>query len=317
MSIEERIGGCLFGLAIGDALGVPVEFSERRSLKLNPVIDMRGYGVWDQPPGTWSDDSSLAFCLAECLCEGYDLENIGKSFIKWRLNGYWGAHHKVFDIGNTTRISIDRLISGEHPIYSGDEEVESNGNGSLMRIVPASIYFHELTNHDLLDRVQEISGITHRHFRSVFSCFIFSKVVQQIIAGVDKIESYTNAIKEVNDFIRTQEFDQSEIHFFNRILDGSLPKLKEDSIGSSGYVLHTLEASLWCFLNANSYESTVLKAVNLGGDTDTTACVAGALAGLYHGLDEIPSKWRSAVARHEDIRLLAIKFGAALSPPTQ
>jgi len=312
MNIKERVEGCFLGLAVGDALGVPVEFSNRRSLKLDPVVDMRGYGAWHQPPGTWSDDSSLAFCTAESLSNGYNLEDIGKLFIRWKQDGYWGAHHKVFDIGNTTRSAIDRLAKGEHPLYSGEFDEESNGNGSLMRIAPASIFFRQTSDEELIERMRETSGITHRHFRSVFSCFIFSKVVQHIIAGETKVEAYGNAIEQVTEYLRTQKFNPDELDLFKRVLDRSLVKATEDSILSSGYVLHTLEASLWCFLNSDSYNSAVLKAVNLGGDTDTTACVTGGLAGLYYGAEEIPSNWQSSIARAEDIRSLASKFAAAI-----
>jgi ADP-ribosylglycohydrolase len=140
----------------------------------------------------------------------------------------------------------------------------------------------------------------------VFSCFIFSKVVQKIIEGEDKITSYKKAIKEINDF-------KEAPRVFNRILDGSLPNLKEETIGTSGYVLHTLEASLWCFLNTTTYETAVLTAVNLGEDTDTTACVTGALAGLYYGPGEIRDHWKTTIARGEDIRLLAGNFAASIS----
>jgi ADP-ribosyl-[dinitrogen reductase] hydrolase len=311
MTIGKRIEGCFLGLAVGDALGVPVEFSNRKSLKLNPVIDMRGYGAWHQPPGTWSDDSSLAFCTAESLSNGYNLEEMGKLFMRWKQEGYWGAHHNVFDIGNTTRSAIDRIVRGEHPLYSGDFDEESNGNGSLMRIAPASIYFYQSGNEQLIERMREVSGITHRHFRSVLSCFIFSKIVQRIMDGEAKANAFGKAIKEINEYLRTQEFNPDELDLFKRILDGSLANAEEDSIRSSGYVLHTLEASLWCFMNSDTYQQAVLKAVNLGGDTDTTACVTGALAGLYYGEEEIPSSWKTSIARVADIRSLATKFAAA------
>jgi len=312
MTMKERVEGCFIGLAVGDALGVPVEFSSRKSLKLDPVTDLRGYGAWHQPPGTWSDDSSLAFCTAGSLCNGYNLEDIGKLFIRWKQDGYWGAHHKIFDIGNTTRSAIDRLIRGEHAMYSGELDIESNGNGSLMRIAPVSIFFYRSGNEDLIERMRETSGITHRHFRSVFSCFIFSKIVQHIIAGEPRVDAYAKAMEETSEYLRTQNFNPDELDLFKRVLDRSLMNATEDSISSSGYVLHTLEASLWCFLNSDSYEQAVLKAVNLGGDTDTTACVAGALAGLYYGAGSIRENWKDGIARVEDIRSLATKFAAAI-----
>ncbi|NBP70650.1 MAG: ADP-ribosylglycohydrolase family protein [Cytophagia bacterium] len=307
-----NIESCFLGLAIGDALGVPVEFRNRNILRNNPITTMTGYGCWDQPAGTWSDDSSLAFCTAESLVEGYDLHDMGKRFVRWRLEGYWGAHGKVFDIGGTTRVALDRIVNGEDPLYSGEFEEESNGNGSLMRIIPASLYFHNSSNQYLMERMREISGVTHRHFRSVFSCFIFSKFVAHLFLGLDKIDAFLNAIDEIKGYIATENFNAKELDLFNRVLSGQLPDLPEEKIYSSGYVLHTLEASIWCFLNSGSFKEAVLKAVNLGGDTDTTACVTGALAGLYYGKGAIPSEWIDVLARKEDIILLAGNFQKSL-----
>jgi ADP-ribosyl-[dinitrogen reductase] hydrolase len=303
-----NIEGCFLGLAIGDALGVPVEFSNRRALKSNPVTTMVGYGTWHQPPGTWSDDSSLTFCLAESLANGYNIDDIGERFVKWMKQGYWGAHNAVFDIGGTTRIALQRVAEGENPLYSGELAEDSNGNGSLMRIAPAALYFHSEKNDVLLEKMREISGITHRHFRSVFSCFIFSKLISRILAGEDKIKAYHAANHEINDFIKSQNFYGSEVDRFRKILGGTIMVEEENAIYSTGYVLHTLEASIWSFLTTNSYREAVLKSVNLGEDTDTTACVTGALAGLYYGEAEIPVEWKNQLARKNDIITLARNF---------
>jgi ADP-ribosyl-[dinitrogen reductase] hydrolase len=304
----ENIESCFLGLAIGDALGVPVEFRNRNILKTNPVTKMTGYGAWNQPPGTWSDDSSMAFCLAESLTKGYDIHDIGKSFVRWMKEGYWGAHGKVFDIGGTTRIALQRVFEGEDPLYSGEFEEDSNGNGSLMRIMPSSLYFFEADNDILLERMREISGITHRHFRSVLSCFIFSKIALNVFRGYEKLEAYKNAIDDIKIFVSAKNYNPDEVILFERILSGSLVKESEEKIYSTGYVLHTLESAIWCFVNSNSYSEAVLKAVNLGGDTDTTACVTGALAGLYYGIDGIPDDWKATIEKREDIILLAKDF---------
>jgi len=304
----ENIEGCFLGLAIGDALGVPVEFASRPSLKHDPVRTMMGYGTWSQPAGTWSDDSSLTFCLAESLIGGYDIHAIGQSFLRWMKEGHWGAHHKVFDIGGTTRVSIQRLSEGESPLYSGEFEEDSNGNGSLMRIVPASLYFSQEENHTLWNKIQEVSGITHRHFRSVFSCFVFSKLVSAILQGHDKRKAYDLARQDASRYADEIGINPDERKLFERTLNGSLIGDPQEKIYSTGYVLHTLEAAIWCFLNTGSYHDAVLRAVNLGGDTDTTGCVTGALAGLYYGSSEIPDVWKSVIARRDDIITLAKDF---------
>jgi ADP-ribosylglycohydrolase len=299
-------------LAVGDALGVPVEFMDRSALSQHPVTDMRGHGTWNQPPGTWSDDSSLSFCLAESLVNGYDPVDIGAKFVSWHSSGYWGAHDKLFDIGVTTRTALGRIANGTNPIEAGDTGEQSNGNGSLMRIAPASLYFSHETDDILYEQIKEVSSMTHGHFRSILSCFIFSKFLIALFRGEDKHAAYQNTISATNDLIKRNHFDEFELMPFQWVLSGKLNEMKADNISSSGYVIHTLEASLWCFLTTDSYSEAVLKAVNLGGDTDTTGCVTGALAGVYYGKDAIPESWLEVLARKEDIIKLSKTFAAAL-----
>src|SRR5678815_1956721 len=168
----DRIKSVFFGLVVGDALGVPVEFTSREQLRMDPVKEMIGYGTWNQPPGTWSDDSSLSFCLAESLTEGYNLNTVAQNFIAWLKQGYWGAHHKVFDVGNATDASIRRLMQGVTPELAGGMHESDNGNGSLMRILPLLFYVKDLPVEERYAKVKELSSVTHAHFRSVYACFI-------------------------------------------------------------------------------------------------------------------------------------------------
>lgn len=306
---EKQIYSALFGVAVGDALGVPVEFSDRDHLRKNPVSDFLGYMCWNQPPGTWSDDSSLTFCLAESLCNGYDLNDIAQNFVKWYSNGYWGAHHEVFDIGGSTKYSIRRLINGESPYYSGNMMESDNGNGSLMRILPILFYLtKEADLNQIYKTIKEVSSITHAHFRSVFACFIYIIYALELIKGYDKNLAYTNMQNIVLGYIKDKDFNNDEIKLFDRVLKNNIGKYKEIEILSSGYVLHSLEASFWCLMNENSYQKTVLKAVNLGGDTDTTAAIVGGLAGLLYGFESIPQKWINQLARKDDILDLCEKL---------
>lgn len=305
---REHIEGCFVGFAVADALGVPVEFNDRNYLDRHPVTTMTGFGRWHQPAGTWSDDSSMAFCTAESFLEGYDLQLMGELFVRWMKKGYWGAHHTCFDVGNTTAIALNRIADGKDVLHSGESQSEANGNGSLMRIAPASIYFYNNDSTALMERMREVSGITHAHFRSVFACFIFSKFVKTIMQGEAKEQAYRLAMQEVQEYAATQNFNSAELNLFERTLSGSLLHEPVDKIHSSGYVLHTLEASIWCFMNFDTYSEAVLKAVNLGGDTDTTACVTGALAGLYYGTSGIPKNWKDAIARKNDVITLAKDF---------
>ena len=301
----DKIKGVLFGLAVGDALGVPVEFKGREYLQAFPIKGVTGYGSWNQSPGTWSDDSSLAFCLAEGLTNGYDLDSIAQNFINWMQHGFWGAHHKVFDIGGATRFAIGRLTKGTSPLLSGGMLDDDNGNGSLMRIIPLLFYVKDLPINERYEKVKEISSITHAHFRSVFSCFIYLEFSLQILNGNTVDAAYSNMQQLVKAFADKTEFNQKELKLFTRILDANIKEIQEDAIYSSGYVLHTLEASIWCLLNTESYADAVLKAVNLGGDTDTTGCVTGGIAGLLYGYEEILQVWINEIARKEDIDDLA------------
>lgn len=303
--MENSVKAGIFGVCVGDALGVPVEFKNRETLKSFPVTDMQEFGSWNQPKGTWSDDSSLTLCLAESLTKAYDLEKIGESFVKWVKYGHWTAHGRLFDIGGTTRHSIARLIKGESARFSGNIFEEDNGNGSLMRILPLAFYLKDEEDIETLYRtVKEVSSITHGHFRSVFACFVYVVFAVELIKGKNKKEAYTHTQKVALDFSENQGFNPKEIRLFDRILKNDMSKYPEVEISSGGYVLHSLEASLWCFLNSESYSEAVLKAVNLGKDTDTTGAITGGLAGIYYGFEAIPEEWVEVLARKEDIEML-------------
>jgi ADP-ribosylglycohydrolase len=303
------IKSALFGLSVADALGVPVEFKSRAYLKSNPVTNMFGFGSHNQPIGTWSDDSSLAFCLADSLCNGYDLKDIAHKFLQWRNEEIWTPHGKIFDIGIATNEAINRIESGQTPSSCGGFEEKDNGNGSLMRIMP--LVFH-LQNETDLEKIFEItkavSSITHAHFRSVLACFIYIVYILEILKGLDKLVAYQNTQTIINRFCTNKNFKNQEIKLFARILEADISELNESEIFSTGYVIHTLEASFWCFLNANSYSETVLKAINLGDDTDTTACVAGGIAGIYFGLENIPKSWMENLVKSNEINALAEKL---------
>lgn len=307
-----KIKGALIGLAVGDALGVPVEFQTRAYLKRCPVKGITGYGSWNQPPGTWSDDSSLAFCLAESLTKGYDLDDIAQNFINWKEHGYWGAHNKIFDIGGATQHAIERLIKKTSPLLSGGMMQDDNGNGSLMRIMPLLFSVKDLTIDQRYRRIKEVSSITHAHFRSVFACFIYIELALQLLQNNTAEIAYNNMKQIVNAFAKVNAFGLTEIQLFDKILHSDIKKVNEEEINSGGYVIHTLEASLWCLLNADNYADTVLNAVNLGGDTDTTACVTGGLAGLLYGYDEIPKVWISEVVSIDDINNLCERLNEGI-----
>ncbi|WP_445711334.1 ADP-ribosylglycohydrolase family protein [Flavobacterium sp.] len=312
-----KIHSALFGVAVGDALGVPVEFKSREYFKNNPVISMQEFGTHHQPKGTWSDDSSLTFCLADSLCKGYDINDIANNFVLWRQEQLWTPHGRVFDIGIATNFAIHSIESGTKPLLAGGTSERDNGNGSLMRILPLLFYVKDFNITKRFDTVKEVSSITHAHIRSVIACFIYIEYALFLSEGKNKEEAFERMKEKVTDFLTNNPIcSQAEIDKFHRVLENQvgdyeivkLAELKEKEISSSGYVLSSLEASLWCLLNSNTYEETVLKAVNLGGDTDTTAAIAGGLAGLLYGYENIPQEWINVLARKDDITKLCDKM---------
>jgi ADP-ribosylglycohydrolase len=295
----------LFGVAIGDAVGVPVEFIPRPILKLTPVTDMIGYGTYKLPPGTFSDDSSLTFCLAEALTIYFDLNLIGQLFIKWLYANYWTATETVFDVGPTTCKSINRLVQGINPLLSGNYLLDSNGNGSLMRISPLVFYLLNKPINKRYEITKQVSSITHGHIHSIISCFYYLEFMKQLVEGKDKFEIYKNLQLEITDYLNFISINPYEIAVFDRLFKKNIYELPEGEISSKGYVLDTLEASIWCLLTTDNYKDAILKAVNLGEDTDTTGAVTGGLAGLLYGYDIIPENWINTIARKNDINDLA------------
>jgi len=311
MDKQKMVGG-LLGVAVGDALGVPVEFNSRSRLKADPVTGMTAFGTHHQPEGTWSDDSSLTFCLAESLCRGYDLRDIARRFVRWLDEAYWTPHGETFDIGNTTSQAISRLRSGVDPVEAGGRGERDNGNGSLMRILPVAFHFAASGTEEMLKATHEISCVTHAHPRSQMACGLYNLMVVELLGGASPFEACHRAIESALQAYSDSPFSEELLHF-ERVLNGRIHEEPEDVIRSSGYVVHTLEASIWTFLRASSFAEAVLTAVNLGEDTDTTGAVTGGLAGVYYGLEAIPKHWIDALARLPDIVALGERLYSEIS----
>jgi ADP-ribosylglycohydrolase len=301
------VQAAILGLCVGDALGVPVEFRSREALQLNPVTVMLGYGSHSQPIGTWSDDSSLTFCLMESLieCKDINLFDIAGKFTEWLWRGYWTPHGKVFDVGAATARAIER-VNDEfiRPDLAGGKDEYSNGNGSLMRILPLAFYLFDKPLDARVRTVTEVSSITHGHRTSIISCMIYVEVAICLLQGI----SLPEALLRVGKTMGQLNFPSRDLIRFNRIFSRDFSSLSIEEIHSSGYVVHTLEASIWSLLTSESYDEAVLKAVNLGEDTDTTGAVTGGLAGIQYGVGQIPADWIEQLARLDDVMELCSKF---------
>lgn len=300
-----KIKAVMLGHAVGDALGVPVEFSSREELDNAPVTDMEGFGTYPYPAGTWSDDTSMSLAALDVLKSGeIQWGEIMLNFVKWFQYDEYTATGETFDVGNTCAKAITKYItSGLKPAECGETDGRSNGNGSLMRIHPFVLYA-TLTllkgseeGHWLwLACIEKASSLTHAHARSVMGCYIYGYCLSFLLKESTK-ESLVAGIK----FAEGELDYLPEFKHYKRIFDKNFADLKREEIKSTGYVVDTLEAALWCLLNTNSYEECVLTAVNLGNDTDTVAAVAGSLAGALYGYDSIPEKWLNTLKKREYI----------------
>lgn len=274
------------GHAVGDALGVPVEFCDREFLEDHPVTDMTGFGTYKVPAGAWSDDTSMSLCALESLSKGVvNYDEIMQNFGKWYFNADFTATDEVFDIGNTCYIAIKNYSSGHKATKCGCNDEMSNGNGSLMRIYPFVLYAYcnEIEDDSFIEIITKASSLTHSHQCSVDGCLIYAYVLRELLENPSK-ESVYKGLETAKNIVRSQEP-------YSRLLNGDIAIVDKKDIKSGGYVVDSLESSIWCLLTTENYSDCVLKAVNLGKDTDTVAAITGSLAGALYGIDSIPENW--------------------------
>ena len=299
---KEKIRSSILGFIIGDALGVPFEFIPRQRMKLKPATNMVGGGSWEQPVGTWSDDTSMVLATLDCLSVRYDLTLLGSNFYQWYYLNEFTPHGKVFDCGIQTKAGIKRikeLIEMNQRVtpLSPNTDEKKNGNGSLMRILTFGFY---LLNHPIEERfkiISDVSSLTHPHIRSVICCFIYSELVMKLMAGGEKFDAFKRIQVGVSGFLKDR-VPPSELAVFDRIFKSDINKLNESEIKSGTYVVDTLEAVLWCFLRQGNYKDSVLEAVNLGGDTDTVAALVGGLAGIIY---DVPVEWVNLLVKKKEL----------------
>ena len=304
--------GMLLGLAVGDALGVPVEFESRTRLKNNPVTNMRSGGSWGQDAGTWSDDTSLSIAAMESISRlgKIDYQDVMENFFKWYERDEFTATGERFDIGNTTRAAIVRFSRRLlPPTKCGSTDENSNGNGSLMRILPATLYLFGTRGKigvDELKIIHEFSALTHGHIISQMACGIYSLIAAQLLNGKNISEAFTFGMNDAKNFYGAEETFKN----FSRLCNENFSALPENKISASGYVVDTLEAALWCLLTTDDYKSLALKAVNLGEDTDTVGAVAGGLAGIFYGAESVPIEWLNILKRRDYLEKICADFAS-------
>jgi ADP-ribosyl-[dinitrogen reductase] hydrolase len=286
--ITDRALGCLFGLAVGDTIGTTLEFTARD--QRSPLTDMVGGGPFGLQPGEWTDDTSMALCLADSLLARGELDqfDLMQRFIRWWQNGENSCNGRCFDIGITTRTALSRFLRTGDPV-AGTTDPESAGNGSVMRLAPVVLRWHREPSRAIA-AAREQSVTTHAAPATVEGCAFLAEVL------IDAIETGSKAHT-----LRSRRAPDPSVDAVARC---SWRDKNRNSIRSSGYLVHTLEAALWAADRGDSFKSTVLLAANLGDDADTVGAVTGQIAGALYGLSAIPPSWRKRLAWSDRIEAL-------------
>lgn len=309
MDVLDKYKGCLAGLAVGDALGTAVEFCPPGSFP--PVRDMTGGGHFQLQPGQWTDDTSMALCLADSLlaCQGFNPADQMARYTRWMREGYMSSTGECFDVGNATREAIIRHArTGEG--YCGSSHPNTAGNGSIMRLAPVPMYYARRPQAAIY-YAAESSKTTHAAAACVDGCRLFAAYLVAALHGWEK--------ERLLDPAAFDEWLGAEglVAEIDEIRAGSYVDREPPFIQGSGYVVKSLEAALWAFARSDSYEEGALLAVNLGDDADTTGAVYGQLAGAYYGCQAIPERWLGKLAMRETIdnfseRLFRVSLDAAV-----
>lgn len=303
---EGRLYGGIFGFIIGDLIGVPVEFSSRQERDADPIKELRAYGTYHQPFGSWSDDTSFTLCLIDAMLKDDIIGELKKNMIDCYKKGIFTPRGQLFDIGISTSNAINNMIRGINPIECGGIEENDNGNGSLMRVLPLAFVRDNYSNQEYVRLIEDVSSVTHGHNRSKLACVFYVLFASNLYRGLEKDEALDSVIRMFID--EYGERYKDEIKHYRFILDKSIISAGRTQIKSTGYVVDTLEAVIWAFFNSKTYKETVLRAVNLGGDTDTIAAIAGGIAGIYYGFNGVPVKWIQNISGKEQIASLCDDF---------
>lgn len=303
----------MLGFAIGDAMGVPIEYTDRSVLLAKPVTKMLGYGNYEIEKGVWSDDTSLSLAAMDSLtkCKKIDYNDMMKRFCKWANTGEYSPIGEAFGIGTTTKYALLHYYSDKKaPLKCGCDSITDNNNGSLSRMFPVAYYLYKrgFTDEQIEYLVIATSSITHSHPISSLACYIYVMYINFLLKGNDKYISY----KKLKD-IDYSMFNKDTIKVFNRILVKDISKLTIDDIKSTEYVVSTLEAVLWVILNTNNYQESIIGSINLGGDTDTIGAITGSISGLLYGVDNIPSCWTKHLKSIQFLQKLCSKFEASFN----
>ena len=312
--IDTRDG--IIGLAIADAMGVPLEGMTRDILLNQPVVEMMGNLANNMPKGSFSDDTSLTLATVDAIIQKgkIDTKEIANNFLRWATEGAYTPTGVAFGIGSTTNEAIDRISEGIKPEKCGLKESKNNGNGSLMRMCPIVYYCYSkrYNSKKVLDVVTKVSSITHANEISILACFIY------VMFGIELLEQrdFYSAYQRIRT-LNYSKFSEEALSKFERILVKDIRTLSVEDIKSTGYVVDTLEATLWLLFNTESYNQAVIGAINLGGDTDTIGACTGALAGICYRLEKVNPIWRECLLKYDYIDNMCHSFNKLINKNMQ
>ena len=295
MEMLDRYRGALLGLATGDALGTTLEFSEPGTF--DPIDDMKGGGPFNLQPGQWTDDTSMALCLAESLIESGEFDPVDQlaRYVRWKREGLHSSNGTCFDVGATVRSALARFERYSEP-WSGSTDEFSAGNGSIMRLAPVPLFFAS-DPYNAIARSADSSRTTHGAREAVDGCRYLAGLIIGALQGKSKKDLLAPLFAPVPRLWNRQPL-APKIH---AIAAGSFLRREPPDIRGTGYVVDSLEAALWAFAKSTSFEHGALLAVNLGDDADTTGAVYGQIAGAYYGVEGIPERWRAKLAHSETL----------------
>lgn len=302
----------LLGFAVGDAFGVPVESLEREDIKYLDLVQMIGNGVHNVPKGAWSDDTSMLISSMDSIinnnCINY--EDIMNNFIKWLDSSKFTSIDETFGVGATTLKALTNYKKTNDVFNSGCKEDIYNGNGSLMRILPFSLYciLNNLDDNETRGTINTASALTHSNNISKMGCYIYTEFLREIINSKDKVKAFEYILNK--DYT---SYGVSANDAYAKLLDENFIEVSEEEIKSSGYVVDTLESVIYSILNTRSYKSSIITSVNLGGDTDTIAALTGAISGILYSSRTIPREWIDCLLKKDYLIELANKFNNLLN----
>ena len=298
--MNNKTRGLFLGLAIGDAVGMPAEFMQPGSFE--PVTNMRAGGVFNLPAGYWTDDTSMALCLADSLleCGGYDSYDVMNKYRSWWQDGYRSSQDHCFDIGNQVQQALRDFITTPEVIPTTTVRSESAGNGTVMRLAPAIIAAY---SHRSPEEIIQLARISARETHYSLEAEIGTEVFAALLINALKTD-LKRSVLDVSKHSTGGLFAE----LFERITD-------TNNLNNSGYIIHSLQVAVWAFLKYDSFEEGMLAAINLGGDSDTNGAIYGQLAGAFYGYDAIPQHWRDELFQKDELITIADKLTAMPACP--